>query len=224
MKQFFLLLLLLFPVIFLYGQEEEQESNAFNYELELSKLVSVPNSPEAEAFAKYGNTQVNMYSGTPDISIPIYVFKGREIDLPVSLTYDASGIKVEQLATQVGLGWNFNAGGRISRIVNGNPDDFQSAFDAYLSFMTNDHVQQKTLEYINENQTFTDGKMKPFSAILILSTVILVMPLLPICWTNALNSTPLKVIRLWEKCTRVTNLNILIPMVSPPGPPWARIT
>ncbi len=100
--------------------------DSFNYGAESIRLSPTPTSPEAQAFIKYGNTPVNMYTGTPSIQIPIYTHKGRELNLPISLTYDASGIKVEQLATQVGLGWNLNVGGRISRIVNGMPDDFHN--------------------------------------------------------------------------------------------------
>ncbi len=99
-------------------------SQNMNYQKELERMVKIPNTPEAEAFTKYGNTSVSMYSGTPEISIPIYTISGRELDLPISLTYDASGARVAQLASQVGLGWNLNVGGRISRIVNGLVDDY----------------------------------------------------------------------------------------------------
>jgi YD repeat-containing protein len=98
--------------------------DSFDPKAEAHRLAKTPNSPEAQAFTKYGNTSVNMYTGSPNIQIPIYTHKGRELDLPISLTYDASGVKVDQLATQVGLGWNLKVGGRISRITNGFPDDF----------------------------------------------------------------------------------------------------
>lgn len=94
------------------------------YAGEVSKMIHLPNSPEAQAFAKYGDTQVNMYSGVPQISIPLHTIEGRELNLPLSLTYDASGILVEQKATWVGLSWNLNVGGRISRTTNGLPDDY----------------------------------------------------------------------------------------------------
>lgn len=93
----------------------------------IEDLVKIPPSPEAQAFAKYGGTPVNLYTGTPDISIPIANLQGRDISVPVSLTYDASGVKVDQLATWVGLGWNLNAGGMVTRQVRGNPDDYMSA-------------------------------------------------------------------------------------------------
>lgn len=100
----------------------------------IEDLVKIPPSPEAAAFAKYGNTPVNLYSGTPEISIPIGSVQGREINVPISLSYDASGIKVEQLATWAGLGWNLNVGGMVTRQVNGLPDDFIYASPTYHPF------------------------------------------------------------------------------------------
>jgi len=120
---FNLIVLLLFSSINVTAQIVD---DSFDPTAESGKLATIPNSPEAQAFTKYGNTSVNMYTGTPNIAVPIYTFKGRELDLPISLTYDASGIKVDQLATNVGLGWNLNVGGRISRLVNGYPDDFHN--------------------------------------------------------------------------------------------------
>ncbi|MCH2197123.1 hypothetical protein, partial [Kordia sp.] len=120
---------------------------------ELLRMTNVPNSPEAEAFTKYGEVPVDMYTGNPNIGVPIYEYKGKELALPIRLTYDASGVKVEQLATQSGLGWNLNVGGRISRIVNGFPDDFNSAFPEYKT-LWDDDIQQKMLSYIQENTHF----------------------------------------------------------------------
>lgn len=108
--------------------------NSFNTVAETSKMAPTPNSPEAQAFTKYGDVPVSMYTGTPNVQIPLFVFDGRELDLPISLTYDASGIKVEQLASTVGLGWNLNVGGRVSRIANGLPDDFISGGNTNIPY------------------------------------------------------------------------------------------
>ena len=110
--------------------------DSFDPAAESVRLAPTPTSPEAQAFTKYGNTPVNMYTGTPNVQIPIYTHKGRELDLPISLTYDASGIKVEQLATNVGLGWNLNVGGRVTRITNGMPDDFSLTSHTYGPYKT----------------------------------------------------------------------------------------
>ncbi|MFT5892926.1 MAG: hypothetical protein ACI9Y7_003041, partial [Dokdonia sp.] len=148
------LFMLLFVSYTSFSQVESTQSK-FDYEAELNRSVPIPNSPEAEAFTQYGNTPVNMYAGSPNMGIPIYTHQGRELNLPVSLSYDASGIKVEQLATSVGLGWNLAVGGRISRIANGNPDDYiQSGITPYVSFW-NDDVRDNMLAYRDESTRFT---------------------------------------------------------------------
>lgn len=106
-----------------------------NYNVpKIEDLVKIPNSPEAQAFTKYGNTKVNLYTGTPDINIPIHEIQGRELNMPVSLTYDASGIKVEQIATWVGLGWNLKVGGVVTRQALSKPDDYLDANPSYTPF------------------------------------------------------------------------------------------
>ncbi|WP_336093728.1 MULTISPECIES: hypothetical protein [Leeuwenhoekiella] len=127
------------------------EDDSFDPAAESTRLVSVPNSPESQAFQKYGNTPVDLYTGKPSVEVPIYIFKGRELDLPISLSYDGSAIKVEQKATNVGLGWNLNVGGRISRIVNGLPDDFilnSHTYGPYKTFWDSE-VRSKIASYKN---------------------------------------------------------------------------
>jgi len=73
----------------------------------------VPKSPEAAAFLKYGEYPVDLSTGVPGISIPLYTIDTKDFKLPISLDYHASGIKVNQEATWVGLGWNLNAGAQV---------------------------------------------------------------------------------------------------------------
>lgn len=95
-------------------------------------------SPEAAAFKKYGDYQVNEYTGNPNISVPLYSVNYKDIDIPITLTYDASGIRVDQEASWVGLGWNLMVGGCINRVVNGNVDPTtlsasQNTWESFLS-------------------------------------------------------------------------------------------
>ncbi len=83
----------------------------------------IPPSPEAGSLLKYANTPVNLYTGTPEINLPLVEVKGRKITVPVSISYHASGIKVQDIAGSVGLGWTLNAGGVITRTVRGLPDE-----------------------------------------------------------------------------------------------------
>ncbi len=83
----------------------------------------IPPSPEAQAFMKYGIYPVDYSTGVPKIEIPLYQIKAGKLSLPISLSYHASGIKINELAGSSGLGWTLNAGGAISRVINGFEDE-----------------------------------------------------------------------------------------------------
>lgn len=76
--------------------------------------VFTQSSPEVAAFKRYGDVPVSLYSGVPDIGIPLYTVKLKDLEVPISLSYHAGGITVDQEATIVGLGWNLVAGGNIT--------------------------------------------------------------------------------------------------------------
>ena len=86
-------------------------------------LPSIPPSPEAAALGKYGQYPVSLYNGLAQIDIPIHIISLPQINIPVSISYHASGIKVDEISTPVGLGWVLNAGGVVTRSVKGLPDD-----------------------------------------------------------------------------------------------------
>jgi len=103
MKKIISLYILCFQLSFTYGQESQP--------IELQNFA--PKSPEAAAFLKYGEYPVDLSTGVPNISIPIYTITDGNFKLPISLNYHASGIKVNQEATWVGLGWNLNYGAQV---------------------------------------------------------------------------------------------------------------
>ena len=80
-------------------------------------------SPTAASLGKYGDIPVEKQTGIPSISIPIYSINEGSLTLPISLSYHASGLKVMENASWVGAGWSLNAGGVITRVVQGSPDD-----------------------------------------------------------------------------------------------------
>jgi YD repeat-containing protein len=85
----------------------------------------IPPSPEASTLGKYGEWPVSLYTGIPNISIPLYELKGRSLSIPVSLSYNSAGNKVGEIASSVGLGWSMQTGGGgiISRSVRSLPDE-----------------------------------------------------------------------------------------------------
>lgn len=90
-------------------------------DIQTPKLV--PPSPDAATLGKYGQIPVNKSTGVPSISIPLYEIKTPRFTVPISLSYHASGIKVEEIAGWTGAGWALNAGGVITRSIVGLPDD-----------------------------------------------------------------------------------------------------
>lgn len=89
----------------------------------------IPPSPQAQIFDRYLNHTIQESSGLPDINIPLYEIRLKEITIPITLSYNASGIKHGQFDGEVGAGWSINSTGyRISRTINGRPDE---KFDFY---------------------------------------------------------------------------------------------
>src|SRR5258707_10657605 len=72
-----------------------------------------PRSPTATGLEKYGTYQVNEFTGLPEISIPLYTIEAGGLQVPITLSYHASGIKVTEVASWVGMGWSVSAGGQI---------------------------------------------------------------------------------------------------------------
>lgn len=91
------------------------------------KLIEVtPPSPSAAALAKFGDVPVSLATGLPQIGIPIYAYAVHDLVLNISLDYHAGGIRVQERASNVGLGWALNAGGVVTRTVRGIADETPS--------------------------------------------------------------------------------------------------
>lgn len=86
-------------------------------------IMKTPTSPIASSFATYGEIPVSKYTGIPDISIPLYTIEMGDMKVPIFLSYHPANVRLEAEASWVGLGWNLNVGGCITREVRGL-DDF----------------------------------------------------------------------------------------------------
>lgn len=77
----------------------------------------IPASPTVSSLMSFVDYPVSYYTGIPNISIPLYEIEIDGYKLPISISYHASGIKISQEASWVGLGWSLNIGGVISRAI-----------------------------------------------------------------------------------------------------------
>lgn len=88
----------------------------------------IPPSPNAYGLMSAVNTSVNLYTGTAQINLPLTSISGRKLSVPITLNYNASGVKVQDVPGWVGTGWSLDAGGVITRIVRGLPDEEANGF------------------------------------------------------------------------------------------------
>lgn len=109
-KRFLLCFVLLSTGVLIFGQ-----SNPYP-EVTIS-------SPTAASLGKYGDVPISYHTGTPEINIPFYTIKEGPLSLPISLSYHTGGIKLMEPSSWVGLGWSLDAGGVITRTVQGAPDE-----------------------------------------------------------------------------------------------------
>ena len=86
--------------------------------------LAVP-SPQAYELTKYGDIPVDESSGRISPSIPLHNFQVGAINVPISLSYNGGGVKVNQNPTWTGISWSINAGGVITRVVKDLPDETQ---------------------------------------------------------------------------------------------------
>lgn len=129
----FLFVWLLIAPVFTYAQLQQVGSR-------IDKLVKViPPSPEAASLGKYGEVPVGLFTGIPQISIPLYSLSEGSMTIPVTLSYHSGGVRVSELASSTGLGWSLNAGGVITRSVRGKRDEENNGYfyrDARIAPLT----------------------------------------------------------------------------------------
>ena len=94
-------------------------------------------TPNASSLGRYGDVPVSYYTGRPNVSILIYTLKVRDFSLPISLAYDAGGVLVNSLPSWVGQNWILNAGGVITRTVQGCYDEWIYPKQMQLSYFKN---------------------------------------------------------------------------------------
>ncbi|MFN5557576.1 MAG: hypothetical protein ACK48F_15270 [Chryseotalea sp.] len=148
-----LLTLLFFTFLTLStGYAQSQNSGQVKENTKL-KFNVIPPPPEAASIAKYIDQPVNQYTGVPKIEIPIYNLQSYELNLPISLSYHASGIKWEEKSSSIGHGWSLNVGGNVTRTIRGrNDEEIGTGY-----FSSNTDPTRNVAAFFNTNGTINYG-------------------------------------------------------------------
>ena len=134
--------------------------NTVDLQFAPTSFKQVGPSPQAAAVTRYADTPVSYGLGLAQVSIPLYEVKSRSLTLPVSLSYDSSGVRVDAVSGPVGLNWALVSGGAITRTVIGYPDE------AYNGWNDSDpeygyDLTQDNASTANTLKKISDGELDP---------------------------------------------------------------
>lgn len=83
-------------------------------------------SPTVAQLMKVEESTLDHYTGQPQIAVPLFSTKAGNLDVGLTLSYNSSGIRVNEISGWVGKGWSLETGGVISRSVVDLPDEIET--------------------------------------------------------------------------------------------------
>jgi hypothetical protein len=120
-------------------------------------MNSATPTPNSSAITPQQPLDVDLYTGHAKVGFELYSYNNAASGLnhSISLNYNGGGIRVDDIASNVGLGWNLNMGGVLNRTFNGLPDEVP-----YAGFMNASDTNW--VEFYNGN---TDAEMDVYNYI-----------------------------------------------------------
>lgn len=138
MRKTFSLIILSFTILNVYSQNP--------------KPNEVAPVAQSWSFSKYGGANVNLYTGTINIDVPMYTYKDPDFEIPISLGYASNGYKPNIQTGILGLGWYLNAGGIITREIRGIADNYYG--EGYFKMQNKRIVKGEYYKYSTNNVSF----------------------------------------------------------------------
>lgn len=88
-------------------------------------MNAVPLSPDAGIASNLNSADADIFRGIPQIGIPIFSYSNitNSLSLNITIGYNAGGVLLSSSPSILGAGWYLNAGGIVTRIVRGQPDE-----------------------------------------------------------------------------------------------------
>ncbi|QEE48469.1 RHS repeat protein [Flavobacterium alkalisoli] len=109
------------------------------YSQDITQAVTLPDvvppSPTVAALMHFEEVPVDLHTGQPDISLPLYSKPlNSELSFSLALKYSSLGVRVSEHSGWTGTNWSLIAGGVISRTIRGGADELDKGPDGNGSY------------------------------------------------------------------------------------------
>lgn len=113
---------IIFYIIILFFNSQKVTSQ------EADELKSyIPNiqvaAPQVASMSKVSEIPVDISTGRINYMLPIFEVKEGDFNMPINLSYNYSGLLVDETPGYAGVGWTFNIAGAIMHIIKGLDDE-----------------------------------------------------------------------------------------------------
>ena len=148
------------PFTFTWGQISQLNEN--------KSIIHLPTPATAEAYSfnKVGKLPMDLYRGKANINIPIYTIEVDGIKIPITLSYNTGGIRLNEISSSVGLGWSLSIPNTITKNVMGIDDDYAPIF--FKDYEKSFRYTNQSIEYgsndprIEEIANIYEGRVDTF--------------------------------------------------------------
>lgn len=144
------LILLLLSFVFMgYSQlgigNEAQKRNTLPF----------PTTANAYALDKVGKLPIDLFRGKANINVPIYTIQSDGINIPISISYNTGGIKLNEVSGIVGLGWALSIPGNITQNIIDKDDKYFSHYTKDIN-VANQNIRDVGV-YDNDIRPYIEG-------------------------------------------------------------------
>jgi hypothetical protein len=126
-----------------------QDPSVFKGAQEAKLPMSVPPAPNSASLIKNVNESVDLYTGRTSANIPLYTLTSGELSVPISINGSLNSHKVNDYGSWVGLGWNLSAGGSITRMMRGSPDEYNGRLSSSIDKTVIGYLNVKSSQNID---------------------------------------------------------------------------
>ncbi|GGF08311.1 hypothetical protein SAMN05443634_10318 [Chishuiella changwenlii] len=125
-----------------------------------------PKTPEVAAIGKYIDKPISLGTGSVDYQIPLEtLLVDNNISIPISLKYNTDGIKVNEEASNVGLGWTLSTTSFITRNIRSQVDNYTIDLRTDIERITkgmSSKPESADYHWLNTNIEYMDSEPDEF--------------------------------------------------------------